>query len=257
MVTSAIRDATISPVFSNSRSQIQDSNGKEFSIVPATSQEDLLNELPLDNRVTLNDTLDRRSCFRGLALDSEYTRSQVFVIKDNAKPIGIATLICIPYKNFDKHGYIKLENHELVFKSYQELGMHNPNSFIITIGWFFILPEYRGKKLGSNIFTNFLIPQIKILIQEASADLFIIVSAQGTADDQLKRKITNAWKTRSQNNIALLEETADKLGKVATHAMFTVATAKKMGLLPETDLFSLNLGPVFIKKLSRDFEDHT
>ncbi|NGX63155.1 MAG: hypothetical protein KR126chlam6_00562 [Candidatus Anoxychlamydiales bacterium] len=227
-----------------------------FSISPINSFEDIASlpkELILDYRLTLNDTEEALSYLKGIALDPEYTRSQLFFIKKDAQIIGIITLFCIPYKQLHKKKYLTLENSKLISKPILELlKFHNPDTFIIETGWLQLLSEYQNQKLGTKIVFQFLIPKIKEIIAKTSAEIFVLCSAAGLIDPKVRRIMSKQLKAGATEDLKVPEEEYSKFGKSNPKAVFSSITAQKMHLLALQNIFNLSLGPVFIRKVLQE-----
>ncbi|NGX41691.1 MAG: hypothetical protein KR126chlam4_01537 [Candidatus Anoxychlamydiales bacterium] len=238
--------------FSQDSLNIQDSDGRKYLIVSVNSSEDLIDfpdELGLDSRAIPKDNLETLSYFKSFALDPNYTRSILYLIKDEAKIIGVITLFCIPYVNFSKNGYIKLEGEKLVFKSLLEiLNPETTNSFVIEFGWFQILPEYRNKKLASNIFNDFLYPMISSIQAKNPAKIFLVASAQGIADNETKKNIRSIW--HSNKSLLNLDIKQEKLGLIKSTATFTSLITQKFKIAPLPNTFHFSFGPIFISSIN-------
>jgi len=224
-----------------------------FSITPINSFEDIVNrpkELILDYRLTLNDTEEALSYLKGIALDPEYIRSQLFFIKKDSQIIGIITLFCIPYKQLHKKSYLTLENSKLISKPISELlKLHNPDSFVIETGWLQLLSEYQNQKLGTTIVFQFLIPKIKEVISKTSAEIFILCSAKGLIDPKVRKTMFEQLKAGSTEDLKVPKTEYHKLGKINPKAIFSFITAEKMKLSILKSIFNYSLGPVFIREV--------
>ncbi len=257
-------DKPILPVNISQNASLNDSKSKQivfnldsfFSITSINSLEDLANlpkELVLDYRLTFKDTNEDLSCLKGIELDPEYNRSQLFVIKKDAQIIGICTLFYIPYKQLQKKTYITLEKSRLISKSILELlKIHNPDTFVIEPGWFQLLPEYQNQSLGTKIVFQFLIPKIKNLIAKTSTDLFFLCSASGLIDHKVRKIMAEQLKTLTTEGVAIPKEELSKLGKINSKAVFTSITAQKMGFILLDNIFNNSLGPVYIRQFSSE-----
>lgn len=236
-------------------SYVRDNTGKSYSITSPKSFDELrLPEgLGLDYRVVIKDTDDSRSCLEKIALDPESSRSQIFLIKDNDSVIGLATLLSTPHKYFYKMGYLKLVDGKLILKSFSELfNPTNAQSFVIELGWFLILPSYRGKKLAKSVLTEVLVPTIRALVRNAPYEIFITCSARGDVDSRTSCLMRQKWETHltgGTNEVTINDLV--QLGKVHPESKFT-ATMAKMQLTLQKDVFALSQGPVFLRRLSEE-----
>lgn len=232
-----------------------------FSITSINSLEDLANlpkELILDYRLTFKDTNEDRSCLKGIDLDPEYNRSQLFVIKKDAQIIGICTLFYVPYKQLPKKTYITLEKSRLISKSILELlKFDNPDTFVIEVGWFQLLTEYQNQNLGTKIVFQFLIPKIKKLIAKTSTDFFLLCSASGLIDHKVRKIMAEQLKTLTTEGVEIPKEELSKLGKINPKAVFTSITATKIGLMLWDNVFNQSLGPVYMRRFLSKKEFYT
>ena len=237
---------------------IQNNEGKSFNVYPVNSSDELQSatkELSKDYRTTEGDTEISCSSFRGIDLDSEHIRSQVFAIKDNSLVVGIATLIVTPFKHLSQRGFVKLEQDSLVFKSMQEtLDINDQDTFVIETGWCEIIPEYRNTKLGCAIVNQLIVPTIENLSNSLykNKKLLIICETQGPLEAKDYRKIRAIFEkyTEGQTNvkIPMPNNFESMLGQVNPEAKFTSVMAEKFNfeLLP---VYNFALGPVFVKRL--------
>jgi hypothetical protein len=232
---------------------VKDSASKTFFVTPVFSTEDLV-ELPsdvgLDYRIKKEDTEQSLSCFRGIALDPNFTRAQVFLIKDGPLCIGVATLFAVPYKNLNKEIYFKRTDHKLVAQSFLELFPIHPDSFVIETGKMKILPQYRHKKLGEAILSQVLVPMIEQLCSSSHYEIIVKCATEGYLEGTIRDKmyqITRGLFTKEAGEIQISPEMEPLLGRVHSAAMFTSNQARRMQLDSLPGVVSFSLGPVFAK----------
>lgn len=227
---------------------VQDSEKRIFSVIPVYSIEELSHvpkDIRLDYRIKKEDTEQSLSCLRGIALDPNFTRAQIFLINDGNACIGISTLFVVPYKNLINDVYFKKIDKKLIPQSFSKLFDVQPGSFVIETGLMKILPQYRKKKLGKAVLSGILIPAIKELCSLSRKEIILKFSAAGCAD-----KATQELLFKSSGEISISKEMEACLGKVHSEAMFTSMQAGRMQLKPLPDVFNRSLGPVFAKVIS-------
>jgi len=230
-------------------------NGITYSVQMAKSHDDLnLPEgLGTDRRVLFEDTEDARSSFLGINPDREYKTSQVFLIKHNGSTIGISTLICLPHKFLHKKGFIESKDEKLILKSFLDLYDCIQDTFLIELGWFQILPDYRNKGIAKAVLTKAIIPILQSMLKNYPGEVFISCAAQGKVRSELLRETFSKWENDSIQDknpiIEVSEQEYSCLGKTHENAMFTTIMAEKLGLLKKENIYNWYLGPVFISNL--------
>ncbi len=230
-------------------------NGITYSVQTAKSSDDLnLPEgLGMDRRVLFEDTEDAHSSFSGISPDKEYKTSQVFLIKHNGATIGISTLICIPHKFLHKKGFIESQDGKLILRSFLDLYNCIQDTFLIELGWFQILPDYRNKGIAKTILTKAIIPILQNILKNYRGDVYISCAAQGLVRSESIRETFSKWENGSNPDknplIEVSEEEYSNIGKTHENATFTPIMAERLGLLKKENIYNWYLGPVFISNL--------
>jgi hypothetical protein len=237
--------------------QIQNNEDKNFDVVSVDSVEILKTipkELGFDYRVNSEDTEESCSFLKGIALDLEHVRSQIFIIKDGSSVIGMATLIATPFKYLNKKGFLQLDAGKIVLKSIKEiLDINDSNTLILEVGWFHILPKYRNEKLGSSFVSKVLTAAIQNLVSIVFKDkkIFIVCSAKGCADMKMRKSFGKAWKKHlEEKSDGTISVPDNLLGKVDPQSQFTSIIAQRLHFEP-LQIYNFSLGPVFIKRSNR------
>lgn len=238
--------------------RIKNNERKSFDVIPVNSVEDsnaIPKELGMDYRLNIEDT--KRSCsyLKGIDLDVERIRSQVWAIKDGSSVIGVATLIVTPFKHLSRKGFLQFDGTKIIFKSIKEiLDVDDPDIFVIETAWFCILPKYRNKKLGKAFVSQVLISTIENLVKTVykKKKVLIISQAGGCLNGETLRKIHDSWKKYLEGEvdvkIPMPENFYNMLGKVDSNAKFTSIMAQKFNF-ECLKVYGFSLGPTFMKKL--------
>jgi hypothetical protein len=235
--------------------QVQDNEGKIFSVTPVRVSEDLARVsqgLGLDYRTKKEDTEQSLSCFRGIELDPNFTRSQVFLINDGSTCVGVATLFAIPYKNLTREIYFKKNGGKLLAQPFSELFPVRPNSFVIETGWMQILPQYRHKKLGEAVLAHVLLPTIEKLCSQSKEEIVVKCSAAGCADKITRQrlfKVAHEFLLTDTKEIPISLAMEPTLGQVNPEALFT-SNQSGVRLNRLSEVFNFSLGPVFAKVIA-------
>jgi len=234
-------------------------SNKKIDVISVRSPTDLdsmLKELIMDYRISKKDTNDSLSFLKGIEVDPNYRRSQLFIIKDDKSIIGVSTIIITPFKHISKIVFLKKtdKKKEFVFKSIKEiLNINYQESYIIELGWFQLLPKYRGKKIAKNTVAQVLIPLIKklVLTNFENKKFIIMCSVSGLANPMLKKqiksKIDNYLENKGNAKIQISDDSF--LGKVHPNAKFTSFMSEKNDFKKLTSIYNFGLGPVFARKV--------
>jgi hypothetical protein len=233
-------------------------SGKKIDVIPLSSIKDFSNipdELGMDYRVSKHDTSESLSFLKGLDVDPNYRRSQIFLIKDGKSIIGLSTILITPFKHLSKMGFIKdrVNNNSVVLKSIAEiLNIKTSNTYIITLGWLKISPKYRGKKIAKTTVCNVILPTVKKIISTYNKynNFITLCSATGLADSNNKRQFKSKWLNSLNKKSEATIELANKhlLGQVHPEAQFTFFMARNNKFKKLSDVYNFSFGPVFIKK---------
>lgn len=239
--------------------RVQNNEEKSFEIIPVNSVEDLdaiPQEVHFDYRVTKKDTEKSRSCLKGIALDFDHVRSQIFAIKDGSSTIGLATLIVTPFKYLHQKGLLRVDDNKVYLSSLREmLDINDEDTFVIDLGWFNLLAQYRNKKLGQAVLHKVLVPTIEHLAKTVYNDkkVLLFCSPRGCLNGKTWKSIHEIWQTNLAGERIEIEVSGatnfhNMLGEVYPDSKFTEVMAERFNFerLPG---YSFTLGPVFIKKL--------
>ncbi len=236
--------------FENSIKTIQDNTGKIFSVTSISTLEELISisqKIGKDYRIEKDDTEQCLSCLRGISLDYNFTRSQIFSIYDGEDCIGIATLFVIPYSRIKDLIFFEINNEKLVAKQFSELFNVPFNSFIIEPGYIAILPEYRHKKLGEAIVKDILFPIIEDISSKSRENVIIICGAQGHADKNTFGIMKEISK-KKLGEVLISDEIRTILGKARPESMFSLHQVQKY-LHYLDGIVGISLGPVFVRQI--------
>lgn len=232
--------------------ELHGQGGTLYSVSPVSSKaefEEVSKKLTIDFRIQTDDTDEKLSCFKGVSLDPDHSRAELFCIKQGASIIGVATLLSVPYKNLDKRLYVKQKKNHLVVQSPIEIyHIKKKDTFLVEVGWLQLLPAYRKKHLGQAIVAQVLIPTIKKLLRQTSGDVLVTCCAEGAACTQVQSRLSHAitlYTLGKVGKIVITNEIQSLIGKIAEGAFFTPATATRMNLSEAEDFFDISLGPVF------------
>ncbi len=250
-----------SKTFFNQETRVQNSEKQNFDIVPVstlTELDTIKKKFGLDYRVTKEDTTDSLSSLKGITLDYEHIRSQVFAIKDGSLVVGVATLIVTPSKYFSKKCFLKREDNYFLFKTINEILDNNEYNFIIEPAWLFLLPEYRNKNLGLTILNQVFMQTGKQLFDEFYKDTknLVLFFAQGRVDRKMSELIRKAQGEYLSGDLGVKVEIPaylnNLLGEINPQSTFTLSMAESFNFetLP---VYDFSLGPVFMKKLEELF----
>jgi len=233
---------------------LYDREGHQFSFISLTSLQGLKQfpgDMGLDHRVVLFDTEETLSCFKGVALDPNYRRGQIFLIKDSFSIVGVATLIVVPSKNLAKRLFLKKVGNRLFVEPFSKMSLVNSSSvFLIEVGWLKILPEYQHKGLGEVIVAKGLIPVIKELRASASPkdEVIVMCTSEGIQNGMVQRFVSQAqddYESGKSEGVLLTKEVKPYLGKTREESLFTPDAAQRMGLHLMKNEFDLSFAPMF------------
>ncbi len=185
---------------------VKNSKGKEYTVEPVTTEKEF-NAIPktmgTDFRISLYDNDRCRSCLSGIDYDPDFTRSQVYTIKNENSIVGVITTHIMPAKQLAKLGCIRKENNTIVFHSQKNaLGLLNNNGYSIVQGLFTILDEHKGNDLPTHIQKQFQLPYVNDLIIQAPDGANIVISATqfGKASTATIMEFIQSWKNYLYNN---------------------------------------------------------
>lgn len=238
---------------------IQDKAGQKWPVTTVTTPKELLaisKSLQLDSRIAVQDTAKRRSCLKGISLDSTVSSSQIFCIKKEGQPIGIATLLVSPRAHFDHCLTFKMRGSKLIVKPLPHLyPLSTTTQFLVEVGWLNILPKYRGRGLGIALISEVVVPAIKKIIHSANDPVLVICSAEGTSGKQINQltlRAFNQYREKQQSSLSITHFIRSCLGQTSSDALFTPYMAEKMDLKRLEGVFNLSLGPVFANEFRLD-----
>ena len=237
---------------------IYDREGTRYTISPVTSLSELLSlpePLLLDRRIAVQDDEENRSCFLGASLDPHFNRSLVFFLRADTTIVGVATLLVSPSHIASKRKYfIESEDTLRVQPFGSVFPLFHQDTFLVEVGWVQVLPQHRSKGIGAALIVKAIIPLIQQLITIAPRDIIVLCSAQGASSQEMQETlllILHSAAEKSESDIRITPPLRYFVGRVNSEALFTPATAQKLGLKRLENAFDYTLGPVFANVFHR------